>query len=174
MKRRHGFTIPELLVGMMLGVIALAICWRLVATLGHSRAFQARATIAAADDWAFHAFLREQLLNTKQTLQGRATVVGTSTELTFDSRCVSVGGWLRSCRPSLQMTAVNDRCTAALDTPSGRYARTSMSRTPCAIRYLFDPADGGSWVKEWTADGKVPWAIGLLLGSDTLHFRVGP
>ncbi|MGQ0646695.1 MAG: PulJ/GspJ family protein [Gemmatimonadaceae bacterium] len=173
MKRRHGFTIPELLVGMMLGVIALAICWRLVVTLGRSREFQGRATTAAADDWAFHAFLREQLLNREQSLQGRATIIGTSTAMSFGGRCMSAGGWLRSCRPSLQMTAVKDRCTAVLVTLSGRYARTSQNEGPCAIRYLFDPADGGIWVKEWTADGKVPRAIGLLLGSDTLHFRVG-
>lgn len=188
--QRAGFTLVELIVALVLGVIVLLGARMILEQLADS-----------ADHTSSAAINADRHANTERAtraLFARATAadsmfpfVGTSRMAQFSSWCNVPRGWMERCTvtiavipqtagdslPTMVQSVALGKSTAlsrvALWTSAGDTLHWRDSVTAPELRYLDDPSDGGHWLVGWPGGITTPLALGIVTPHDTTIFRIG-
>jgi prepilin-type N-terminal cleavage/methylation domain-containing protein len=170
LQHRHGFTLIEVMVALVLGVI----------TIGGARAVSGlladhAARIAAADFAATERVNGARLLRTlvRDTEAGRSldgTFSGSTDAASFATRCHVPGGWSERCIATL--TLVSDPDSAAtlmvILLSTGDSLMLGRYTPPTRLAYLEDAARGGVWSPVWGPASVAPLAVGIFSADGTV------
>jgi prepilin-type N-terminal cleavage/methylation domain-containing protein len=171
---RRAFTLIEVVVALVIGGMALSAAVALLDGLAR-RVDAVRAAAAAEDrDANGERLLRTLLANLRGTTDTLSPLAGDSSRVAFRTWCETSEGWLRPCDAELRIARSDsvtqfDLTLQAGDTSTMTLWRTPLRAGPSAVRYLLDPAHGGTWLTSWAAR-MPPNAVATITGGDTLIF----
>ena len=180
---RHGFTLLELLVALVVSAVVLLGARAISETLADGAH---RSTVAATE--ADRSGNAERLL---REVVGRIEVAdrddrrfdGRSTGARFSSWCAVPAGWLERCSGALLLDTASVRdggghdgsrrraLLLVLSTGDSITLRTGFERG--SLWYIAASEEGSPWYSEWGKGITVPAAIGVVIDSDTTFVRLG-
>ena len=166
----RGFTLIEVTVALIIGGMALSAAAALLHGLGQRAEAIYDAGARVDRDANAERIVRATWANLRPSSDGTPTVSGDSSEVRFQSWCQTVEEWLQPCRVRLGVAHTPSSWQFRLERGSEVTALWSGDAGSARIRYLRDPARGGSWVAAWS-DLVAPPAIALVFGSDTVVLR---
>lgn len=181
--RTQGFTLLEVLVGLVIGGVALAGAAALFVGLSGHVDRVAEASFRTDRDANAERLLRSVVSSTHVGGEEGFPLEGDEGEVRFLSWCQPPDRWPTSCSVRLTVPVRGEVAavvleTTALDVPSAgfpvagtRIELWSGLRTG-RILYLVRGSDGGEWTDRWT-DRRLPAAVGLVLDRDTLVLSLG-
>lgn len=167
---RHGFTLIEVTIALLVGGMALTAAAALLGGLGDRADAIRHAGLSVDRDANAERLLRVMWGNLRFSADSTRTVSGDSTAVNFASWCETVEGWLRPCRTRLSVDrtggggAYEFRLALGPASPTVTLWRGAGS---ASIRYLRDAAHRGEWTTTWS-DIVAPPAIAVIRGVDTL------
>ena len=170
---RRGFTLIEVVVALMIGGMALSAAVALLGGLAR-RVDEVRAAGAAEDrDANGERLLRTLFANLRGPADTLPVLVGDSSRVAFHTWCETGEGWLRPCEAELHVAGKDtlqfQLTLAGSDTASMAVLTAPHGGEPAGIRYLLDPAGGGTWLTSWSKR-TAPGAVAMIAGGDTLIF----
>jgi hypothetical protein len=117
--------------------------------------------------------LSELLLNAISGADSTRRLRGDSTSASFWSVCDVAGGWKEPCEVTLAIDAMGDSAFMMATFPDGAALRLRRSRSPVRFHYIEGWARDTSWRVAWTSNAKLPAALAVVSGPDTIVFRIG-
>lgn len=164
----RGFTLLELAVGLAIAGVAVAGSWTLLASVGQTSRALSSWRGDHAQRYRAYADLRDALL----AMDRRASLSGAAGVTRFMTRCATGRGWSVVCEAEVTVRSAEGRCTLTFRGPFVEASRWVRSSGSCFMRYLHTPEQGGQWLDSWSQEASLPFAIGVVMGPDTLHFLV--
>lgn len=168
----------EVVAALALCGLVLAGAARLLDQLGDSHA-----RVAASD---LEATRRANAMRLLRALVNRAEVSadtsrafsGTDRLVELGTWCEAPAGWLERCRISLRLIseAGAQTLTVASDDAAPLVLwreAVSPREAPAEFRYLDGGTGDARWLRGWGPSVTMPAAIAVLIGRDTLVFRLG-
>ena len=168
-RRAAGFTLIEITVALVVGGMALTAAAALLQGLG-GRAEAIRAAAAHVDgDANAERLLRSVWANLRLSGDSTGSIRGDSATVSFQTWCQTSEGWMRPCRGHLAVEHDGGGYLIRfyMDAPQCRPLTLWRGLPSAGLRYLTDPAHGGTWQRRW-ADLVIPPAVAVIAGSDTL------
>jgi prepilin-type N-terminal cleavage/methylation domain-containing protein len=164
-----GFTLIEITVALVVGGMALTAAAALLQGLGgRAEAIRAAATRVDRDANA-ERLLRSVWANLRFSGDSTATIRGDSATVAFHAWCQTPEGWMRPCRGHLAVETDDAGYLIQLymEEPQLRPLTLWRGLPTAGVRYLKDPAHGGTWQRGWS-EIVIPAAIDVVAGADTL------
>jgi prepilin-type N-terminal cleavage/methylation domain-containing protein len=164
--RRHGFTILELLVALVLSAGVL-----LAGRTLTEQAAGVSETIAVDAAVADSARARARFLRTVV----RSIDIGSDTSnFSGDARTAKFASWCSDGQVLKQHCAVTLTVDSLVTLTDSSASRVLVRYTvPGVLRYLGDASDGGHWYRSWGPEVTLPLAVGIIFGADTIVLRIG-
>lgn len=166
MKARRGFTVLELAVALAISGVTLAGSWTLLASVGEAGRALSSWRGEHAERYRAYADIRDALLEVDR----RAVLSGAAGVTHLKTRCPTGRGWSVACEVELTLRSAEGRCTFTIHSPFVVASRWVRSNGACFMRFLLSPELGGQWIDRWSQEASLPFALGLVMGPDTLHF----
>lgn len=168
---RHGFTLLEVLVALVIGGMALAGAATLFTGLGQ-RSDQVNEAAQRMDrDANSERLLRALLANLDLTADTMASLSGGKHSVRFSSWCLTAAGWLDRCGVHLFFNEDQSAQRLILELTGSTSLVLRTGFRSGEFRYLVDARYGGSWASTWSRI-VVPAAIALIMDADTLLLPV--
>jgi prepilin-type N-terminal cleavage/methylation domain-containing protein len=177
--KRRGFTLVEVLVGLMVGSVIVLGARLMLEGVGDGAQRVTRQAQRTDRDANAERVLRAVVAALETSESDGRTFGGNEREARFTSWCDTPGGWKELRAVTLTITSNG----AASGKPgAGTLVLTMSGSTPLsiragftygALRYLADARDDGEWFTSWDVGISVPIAIGAIVDRDTLIFRIG-
>jgi prepilin-type N-terminal cleavage/methylation domain-containing protein len=164
--RRHGFTILELLVALVLSAGVL-----LAGRALTEQAAGVSETIAVDAAIADSARARARILRTVV----RNIDIGSGTSnFSGDTRTAKFASWCSDGQVLKQHCAVTLTVDSLVTLTDSSASRVLVRNTvPGVLRYLGDASDGGHWYRAWGPGVTLPLAVGIVFRTDTTVLRIG-
>lgn len=170
MRRRHGFTLVEVMVAMAIAGVVILAAHRIFT--GVADGARAVATARASLDRSANArrWLKATFLSLDPPFEGRAN------RAAFSAWQLVPGGWFEQTPTQL----VQEGSDFLATTVAGRL-QLAGGVSDVAFDYLLDPGADTKWVREWISPVSAPLAVRLRIGgcgrhdaacADTLLFLV--
>jgi hypothetical protein len=170
---RSAFTLVELLAALILaGPTLLGV----VLLLDQVRDSQSRIktdSTHAAQAGNGERLLSELLLNAISGTDTTRRLRGDSTSLLFWSACDVAGGWKEPCVVTLAIDEHDDSAFVMVTLRGGVSLRVRRSRSRVRFHYIESSARDTAWRAAWTANAKLPAALAVVSGPDTIVFPIG-
>lgn len=160
-------TLLEIMIAMLVASLVLLAAHRVLGLVGDE---VTRARIPVQDASGAYLLMRELALQIEAG-PGSVPLSGDSGAVRFGSHCTAAGGWSSPCSVEIAIAHDGDQCVATI--AAGSDATRIVSQRPCGLRYLIDAESGGHWSLEWCDASRLPQAIELVAGSDSLLVRTG-
>lgn len=171
--RRHGFTVLEVIVALVVSAIVILGARTLVERLDDG----ARRILAGAVRTDAKAngdrMLRDLALRLEVGTAEAGHFGGEPETAVFTSWCDVPRGWRERCLVTVTIVPGRDRDTIRVATSTGLRFVALDAPAPAALRYLNDSRAGGQWFQSWGAGITAPLAIGIASPRDTTILRVG-
>lgn len=177
---RHGFTLLELLVALVVSAVVLLGARAISETLADGAH---RSTVAATDaDQSVNSerLLREVVGRIEVADRGDRRFDGTSKRARFASWCAVPAGWLERCSGALLLDStaaldggVSPRHTLLLVLSTGDSIPLRAGFERGSLWYITASEHGSTWYREWGNGITVPAAIGVVIDGDTTLVRLG-
>lgn len=181
--RRHGFTLLELLVALVVSAVVLLGARAISETMADAAH---RSTIAAREaDRSINAerVLREVIGRIEVADHDGRSFDGSATRARFTSWCAVPAGWLERCSVTLLVDSTQALSSTTADAPTRgalllvlSTGDTLLVRSDFAhgsLRYIAASDQGSTWYSEWGKGITVPAAVGVVIDGDTTLVRLG-
>jgi prepilin-type N-terminal cleavage/methylation domain-containing protein len=171
--RRAGFTLLEVVVALAITGLVVLGAHAVMARLGDDA--EHLAVTAARDDGEANAdrLARDLLGRAEAPPAGGPRFVGNDRTVRFTTRCDVPAGWQERCQGEIGIVEVNGVPTAGLTLSTGEALVLRRGFGRATLRYLYDPAEGGTWVSQWSSSFSLPWAVGLEVDGVLSIFPIG-
>lgn len=170
---RAGFTLLEVVVALAITGMVVLGANAVLARLGDD-AHHLAATAADDDREANADRLLRDLLGRAEPPMGRGgRFTGEPRAVRFGTRCDVPAGWQERCTAELGVVEVNGVPTVGLTLSTGEAMVLRRGFGRAALRYLYDPGNGGVWVNRWTSTVSLPWAVGLEVDGELTILPIG-
>lgn len=170
---RGGFTLMEVMVAIAISAVLLLGARALLEQVGDS-AEQIAGSAAEVDREAnTERLVRALVGRAEQPQPGGREFAGTPRGARFTTWCDVPAGWQERCTVSLGLVRVADDNVLALEASEGEIIPVRRGFDQGSFLYLRDPAEGGTWLREWSSSVAAPVAVGVALDGDTLILRLG-
>lgn len=157
MRNRHGFTLIEIMVGVLISAMTVAIVRYEFAALAEGSEHLTHHRLKAMRRHNATRWLGEALAS-MEAGDGRDAFAGERHQLHCTTWTLGPGGWPQ--RTPLELKLVNTDFRAT--TQQGSITLFSNVGT-VALEYLVDPSAGTPWVSQWESTVSVPYAIRVRL-----------
>jgi hypothetical protein len=117
--------------------------------------------------------LSELLLNATSGEDTTRRLRGDSTSVSLWSVCDVAGGWKEPCAITLAIDERRDSAFVMAVLPSGVSLRLRRASSHVRFRYIESSPRDTTWRAEWTSNAKLPGALAVVIGSDTIVYRIG-
>ena len=173
MKPRRAFTLLEVLVALSIG--AMIVLGARALTDGLFVEAQRISTASVQADASANAerYLRRIVGQIQLRKDIGATFRGAEWAAEFTSWCDSPRGSQERCRVSLVVERADGAPFLVMHSSIGERLVLLRATQGIQLRYLADPAAGGSWIQRWGEGLSAPAAIGVIEDADTLIIRIG-
>jgi prepilin-type N-terminal cleavage/methylation domain-containing protein len=173
MDSRRAFTLLEVLVALSIG--AMIVLGARALADGLFVEAQRISTSSKQADASANAerYLRRIVGQVQLRKDIGATFRGVEWAAEFSSWCDSPRGSQERCRVSLIVEHADNAPRLVMQSSIGERLVLVRATRSIELRYLTDPAAGGSWVKQWGEGLSAPTAIGVIQDADTLIIRIG-
>jgi len=180
---RRGFTLLEVLVGLVVGAIAFTAAATLLLGLVDRLQAVAAESIRTDRDANGERLIRSLVAAVERPSAEVPPLEGNDRSVRFESWCDAPDGWPARCSVRLGFVASGGSSAVVLETTTapGPPGAASGADSPVEmwqglgsghLLYLVTARDGGRWVDRWS-DRRLPIALGLVLDADTLVLAVG-
>ena len=171
--RRRGFTLLEVVVALAITGIVVLGARAVMARLGDDAAHLA--VTAADDDRAANAdrLVRELLGRAEAPGTGGPRFAGDGQSVRFATRCDVPAGWQERCQAEIGIVQVSGVPTLGLTLSTGDALVLRRGFRDAVLRYLYDPANGGTWVNQWNSAFSLPWAVGIEVDGEMIILPIG-
>jgi prepilin-type N-terminal cleavage/methylation domain-containing protein len=171
--RRGGFTLVEVVVAISVSGLVLLGAHALLVGVA-----DATDRLTAVTREAERSANGERLL---RTLFARVEVgtspvqrfAGDPRKARFTSWCDSPRGWQERCEVAVVFDSLGGRPAFVVVLSTGEVLPLRTHFGSGELRYLADPAAGGSWVRQWGPGAEAPVAVGVIVDHDTMIVRIG-
>ena len=171
--RRAGFTLIELVVAIAIASMAMLFARSLLEELADD-AERIVKHASDSDEAANGEHLLRELVGRLEVGTDDSTRFGGHERAArFTSWCEMPSGWLERCRVTLALAEKGREPVLVAALSTGEILVLRRGFVFGELRYLADPARGGSWFKSWGGSVTSPLAIGVILDADTLILRIG-
>ena len=177
--QRRGFTLPEVLVAVLLTALLVVGARQIAEQLGRSGGQLRRATAESDRDANAERLLRAVVASYEPEPDGRADFEGGTQAMHFGGWCATPAGWSEPCAIALALEPLDDAdaglaLRARLTTADGTETlELGTARPDAAFAYLVDAGDGGQWVPTWASLSRAPIAVSVPFGATTLLVVIG-
>jgi len=171
--RRAGFTLLEVVVALAITGMVVLGARAVMARLGDDAAHLA--ATAADDDREANAdrLLRDLVGRAEPSPRGALPFTGNSDAVRFTTRCEVPAGWQERCQAELAVVEVSGVPTLGLTLGTGEAVVVRRGFGAARLRYLYDPANGGTWVNQWSSAFSLPWAVGVEVDGELVILPIG-
>ena len=165
-----GFTLIEVMAALVIGGIAVTAA----AGLFNALSTQAEAVRALGVENDTRANGERLIRGLFENLEFRSStspaLSGTESSVVLSTWCDGVDGWLVPCSARIAFERGTRSVALNIEVPNHR---TEWRRGGHGeLRYLVDPAHGGTWTTTWT-NRVPPKAVAIIIDRDTLMVGVG-
>lgn len=182
-RRTQGFTLLEVLVGLVIGSVALGGAAALFVGLSGHVDLVAEASFRTDRDANAERLLRSLVSSAHLGGEEGFPLEGDEREVRFLSWCQPPDRWPTPCSVRLTVPVRGELAAVVLEAtaPGGPSAGVPVAGTSIElwsglrtgrILYLVRGSDGGQWTDRWSDRG-LPAAVGLVLDRDTLVLSLG-
>lgn len=174
--RRSGFTLPEILVALVITAMIAVMARQIAEQLGDAGSRLIVVTEAADREADAERQLRAILGSYEEHAEDLAPFEGGSRVMHFRSWCDSAAGWVERCDATLVIEPADSGTTMRAELAfagSRRVVPLGRVEVDATFRYLRDPGNGGTWTDAWRAGASAPIAVQVPFGRETLLVRIG-
>lgn len=173
---RAGFTLPEVLVALLVTALLAGSARQVVDELGSAgRRMIAGATDADRDANA-ERMLRALLGSYEAGRDEAPPFDGAARAVRFPTWCQSAAGWVERCLVTLTIERSGEEAALFADvaTAGGRQ-RLRLAPVPAdaVFAYLQDAEGGGTWTPAWREGAEAPLGVRVPFGPEVLLVRIG-
>ncbi len=170
---RAAFTLLEVLAALLLAGPTLLGAVLLLDQVRDSQSRIARDSAYAAHTGNGERLLSELLLNTISGADTTQRFRGDSTSVSFWSACDVASGWKEPCDVTLAVDDRGDSAFVMAMLRDGVSLRLRRAGSRVRFRYIESSARDTTWRAGWTSNAKLPAALAVVSGSDTLVLPIG-
>lgn len=172
---RRGFTLLELVVALSIAALALGIAGAALKLALDGVSYLQRSLARTEDRLLTDDFLRRVTSRVDPTSAEQPSVLGGASWVRLRTWCDASGGWLEQCVVDLIVTQHAGPMSLDAVVDGGNRSPVWHAHPGEYVGFIFlrDAYAGGSWSGTWNSVARLPQAIGLIRGGDTLLLRIG-
>jgi len=170
---RSGFTLIELLAALALSGFVILGCVLLADQVSDAGVRIREEGGRTARDGNGLRELRRFLLDANVGADSVVRFRGDERQVDLVSRCDTPSGWAEPCPVSLAIDWRGDSSAVTGMAAGGQATDLIHVGGGAEWRYLSSSAVDPAWVRQWASRVGLPAGVALVVGADTLAFRVG-
>jgi prepilin-type N-terminal cleavage/methylation domain-containing protein len=170
---RAGFTLIEVVVALAVAALVLLGARVMLGQLADGAERIAGAAVEADREAGAEALLRRVADRLETSVEEEHRFRGEPHAARFRTWCEVPDGWLEACTASLGIVRVESGNALVLSLSTGEIVPLRRGFDTAHILYLYDAADGGTWIPSWGTAITAPLALWLVVDRDTTIVRIG-
>lgn len=170
---RAGFTLIEVIVALGIAGLVLVSARALLTAVADSADRIALAAVTADRDANAERLLRGLFLQVDTSDGDRIHFIGNERALRFVTWCDVPAGWQERCTVTLGVVSVEGEFALTVLIDNHEMIIVRRGTRSGALRYLYSPAAGGTWLPSWESVTSTPLAVAAIVDGDTLFLRIG-
>jgi prepilin-type N-terminal cleavage/methylation domain-containing protein len=168
-----GMTLIEIIAALAISGLALLGAILLLHQLTDTGARIGLSASTQASERNGARLLRQLLLDSFVTADSADWVRGDGQSVSLATSCQTSRGWRASCHAMLLVDSRRDSSVIFAETDVGESAALVRVAGVVTFAYFDAYAPDSAWTSHWSAGARMPAALGVLIGRDTIVYPIG-
>jgi prepilin-type N-terminal cleavage/methylation domain-containing protein len=172
-RSRRGFTLIEVMVALAVGAVVVLGARLALAQLADDADRIVKGAARLDGEANGERLLRSLFRRLEVGTEIAGPFGGDERAMHFTTWCDLPAGWQERCQATVAIDTVDDAPALVAHLSTGEVITLRAGFHRATLRYLNDPASGGSWFRGWGTGLTAPRAVGIIVDDDTLVLRIG-